>query len=139
MTDDPENIKFLDYLTDELAPQKLKVPPLYYWKHNVMGIKVLVEKLFMFRFVMVNTKCFNVDNVLYFFNMIRAANKIKPDNLAHENIPYPVLDDTITSMCLVPSATYSLVPNEDLITSGTTTSGTSTGSTATTDGTTSKE
>lgn len=80
-----------------------------------MGIKVLVEKLFKLRFVRVNTKIFNVDNVFYFFNMIRLVNKLTPDNLSHEAIHFPVQDDIIASMCLEPSATYSLVPNEDYI------------------------
>lgn len=79
---------------------------------STMGIQVIVEKLLQSRrFKEVATKCFNVDNVHAFFNVIKAANETKINTHLHENINYRVVDEKLAVTCITPPVSQCLVPN----------------------------
>lgn len=94
------------------ALEFVRLPCIQYWMLNVIGMQAIFEKLvYQCRFKVIYTKCFNVDNVQAFFNIIRLLNDTEINPRLHESLPFHVIDDEVVKMCMDPSEMHSLVPN----------------------------
>lgn len=85
------------------------LPCIHYWILNILGLKVLIQRLFECRFKKIYTKSLNIDNVSAFFNILKLLNNTEISQWSHERIALCVIDNEIVRMCLDPTATYGLV------------------------------